>query len=188
MRERTPPQRKGRRTTQQRPRTRQTTTPRKRVVTRRVRRSIRAAGPNATVRKRGNVFYLYQRERRSIPVRLIFALLIVFVGGIGSAVIYANIHDMQREIRIAQAALQAQLETNLTMDAVTTERYTHDEIVRRARALGLGEPDPSQIIYFYPAPLHSGVFFTYNPTPPQENHFWQGIVTFLRSITERITG
>ena len=184
MREPTPPQKRGRKT-QQRPQGRKT--PRKRVITRRVKRSIRAAGPNATVRKRGNVFYLYQRERRNIPVRLIFALLLVFIGGIGSAVIYANIHTMQREIRISQSALSAQQATNLSLGADTTERYTHEEIARRARALGLGEPDPSQIIYFSAAPLHSSVFFTYSPAPHQESS-WQGIAAFFRGIVNRLSG
>ena len=189
MKEQAPPQRRGRKTTYQHPRSRSATGRKQTGAgTRRVRRSIKAAGPNATIRKRGNVFYLYQRERRSIPVRLIFALLLVFVGGIGSAVIYANNHDIRREIQVSSNALHAQLETNRTLIADTTERYTHDEITRRARALGLGEPDPSQIIYFYAAPLHSGVIFTYNPVTHQENYFWQGIAAFFRSIMERISG
>jgi len=74
------------------------------------------------------------------------------------------------------------------MRADTTERYSHDEIARRARALGLGEPDPSQVIYFYAAPLHSGVVFTYNPSAQQDNYFWQGIAGFFRGISNRVFG
>jgi len=195
MKAQTPPQRRGRKT-QQTPRIRQgarkadrrAQNGRKRLITRPVRRRIQAAGPNATVRKSGNVYYLFHRERRNIPWRLVFALLLVFVGGVGSAVSYANIHTLQREIRISQAALRAQEAYNLYLDADTVERYTHEEIARRARALGLGEPDPAQIIYFYQAPLSSHLFITYSPASPQENYFVQGIVAFFRSIRERIFG
>jgi len=118
---------------------------------------------------------------------LIVALFLVFLGGVGSAVSYANINDVQREIRISQQALRVQQEAVLSMDAVTIERYTHEEIARRARQLGFSEPDPSQIIYFY-APPQSHVIITDSPSATQENYFWQGIITFFNSIRDRIFG
>jgi len=151
-------------------------------------RRIQAMGTDATIRKRGNVYYLFQRQRRRISWRLVFALFLVFLGGVGSAVSFANIHTLQREIRISQAALRAQEAYNLTLGADTAERYTHEEIARRARALGLGEPDPSQIIYFHSAPLHSSVIFRYGPATYQENYFLQGIFDFFSGIIDRITG
>jgi len=134
------------------------------------------------------VYYVFHNERRRIPWKLIFALLLVFFGGIGSAVTYANNHEIRREINISRNRLNSQLATNRSLLADTTERYSHDEIVRRARAMGMGEPDPSQIIYFYAAPLHSSVVFTYNPASNQDNNFWQGLAEFFRGMGNRVFG
>ena len=140
--------------------------------------------PGTTIRKRGNVYYLFHKERRRIPWRIIIALFLVFLGGVGSAISYAQIHRVQRDIRLSINALTAQEEINFSLMADTTERYTHEEIERRARELGLGEPDPSQIIYFY-APRYSHVVIANDPLLPQENYFWQGIMDFINGIIGR---
>jgi len=143
--------------------------------------------PDTKIRKRGNVYYLFHKEHRRISWRLVVALLFVFLGGVGSAVSYAQIFSLQRQIRISSNELTAQQETNRSLDADVAGRYTRDEIERRARELGLSEPDPSQIIYFY-APQQSHVTITYNAHLPQENYFWQGIVAFVNGVIERIFG
>jgi len=152
--------------------------------TRRVGRLIQTYGPGATVRKRGNVYFLFRKERRGIPWRLVITVFLVFVVSVGSAVTFATIYNVQRQIRLSQAELNRQRDTNLTLRTSMTERYTHDEMMRRARSLGLREPDPSQIIYFY-ASDYSQVTFIYTPSY-QENYFWQGIVVFIRDAVNRI--
>jgi len=186
MRTRTPPSSSARKNSQN-----QAKTKRKPVTSKQGRSSvhkvkhIQDANPNATVRKRGNVYFLFHKERRRISIQLVFTIILAFVFGVGTAVSFATINNMDRQITTTQRALTTQQALNLSMRADTAERYTHDEIARRARALGLSEPDPSQIIYFY-APVYSQVYFRYNPTIDHENHFWQGIIAFLRGATDRI--
>ncbi|MCL2404237.1 MAG: hypothetical protein FWC92_01690 [Defluviitaleaceae bacterium] len=159
---------------------------RKQASVRRAKR-IQSANPDATIRKRGNVYFLFHKERRRISWRLAFTIVLVFVLGIGVAVSFATINNANRQITASRNALIAQQATNLNLRAGTAERYTHEEIMHRARELGFGVPDPSQIIYFY-APAYSQVYFRYNPATDSENHFWQGVIAFLRDIISRVSG
>ena len=144
--------------------------------------------PNTTIRKRGNVYFMFHKSRKHMPWRVIIALMIVFAGAIGSAFSYAQIHSVQRQIAQTRNALSNQVETNANLNSLVVERHTHSEIERRAYELGLRPPDPSQIIYFY-VPLQSGVDVTINdPLPQPENYFWQGIVAFFQNMRDRIFG
>jgi len=134
------------------------------------------------------VYYVIHKTRKRVPWRVIIALIIVFIGAIGSAFIYAQLHSVQRQIAQNRQRLSAQQEANILLDSLVVERYTLSEIERRGYELGLRPPDPSQIIYFY-VPRQSGVSFAIDdPMPPPENYFWQGIVAFFRDIWGRITG
>jgi len=146
---------------------------------------IAPANPDTKVLKQGNVYFLFHKERRGISWRLAITIILVFFVGVGSAVSFATIHNARRQMTASLSALVALQQENHFMEAATVERYTRDEIMRRARELGFGEPDPSQIIYFY-TPVYSNVTFTYTPHAAQENHFWQGVMAFLRSIADRI--
>jgi len=141
--------------------------------------------PNTTIRKRGNVYYLFHKTRRRVPWRIIIALIIVFIGAIGSAYSYAQIHEMQQQIEDSRQALISQQVTNSNLEAQITRNYTREEIEALAsERLGMGPPDPSQIIYFH-VPHQSGIMLsTYAPEQPveAERGFWQGIVDFFRSI------
>ena len=144
--------------------------------------------PNTKVRKKGNVYYLFHKNRRRIPWRLIVALVIVFVGAIGSAFSYAQIHNVQREIEIARRDVNNQHVANRNLEALVTRNYTREEIeLLASERLGMSAPDPSQIVYFH-VPHQSGVLMsTYVPLQQStENYFWQGIVAIFRSIRERI--
>ena len=182
MRTQTPPSRRGRRP-QPVPHTNARRTRRPRRVAR-----PKPLDPNTTVRKRGNVYFMFHKTQSRVPWRLIIALLIVFIGAIGSAFSYAQIHSVQREITRSRQALSDQQVANTFLDAMVIERYTHNEIERRAHELGLRPPDPSQIIYFH-VPRQSGVSVSIGDSlPPPENYFWQGIVSFFQGIRERIFG
>ena len=151
------------------------------------RRRTGSADTNVTIRKQGKVYYMFHKQQRRIPWRLVIALLLVFLGGVGSAASFARINSLQRQITQARQRYTAQVETNITLEAIAAERYTHEMIASRARELGLAEPDPSQIIYFH-APHHSHVVITYDRALPQENYFWQGIRAFFDGIVNRIFG
>ncbi|MCL2377862.1 MAG: hypothetical protein FWC77_01915 [Defluviitaleaceae bacterium] len=185
MRAQTPPQSSAAKGRKNQPTPRKhIATGRKQPNTRRARR-VQPAASDTKVRKRGNVYFLYHKERKRVSWRLAITILLVFIVGVGSAVSFATIHNMNRQVAASTRALNAQLQHNLNLSAETTERYTHEEIARRARALGLSEPDPSQIIYFY-APVQSNVVFRYTPVSDQENHFWRGVIDFLRGLVERV--
>ena len=175
----TPPPRRSRRS-QPAPRT---TAPRARRT--RVARP-KPLDPNTTVRKRGNVYFMYHKTRKRVPWRVIIALIIVFIGAIGSAFSYAQIHSVQRHNATLRQTLADKQVANTLLDSMVIERYTHSEIERRAHELGLRPPDPSQIIYFH-VPLQSGVSVTVDdPLPPTENYFWQGITAFFRNAWNRV--
>jgi len=119
---------------------------------------------------------------------LIIALIIVFIGAIGSAYSYAQIYSVQQEINESRNDLNNQRVTNRNLESHVTRNYSREEIERLAwERLDMRPPDPSQIIYFH-LPNQSGVMMsTYIPqTPTQENYFWQGIVAFFSGIRERI--
>ena len=131
---------------------------------------------------------MFHKTRKRVPWRVIIALLFVFVGALGSAFSYAQIHSVQRQISGTRQALNDQQVANTLLDSMVIERHTLSEIERRAYELGLRPPDPSQIRYFH-VPLQSGVSITIDdPIPPPENHFWQGIVAFFQGIRDRIFG
>ena len=179
MRTQTPPRR------EHRPATPRTNTQR----TRKPRRVARPKplDPNTTVRKRGNVYFMFHKTRRRVPWRLIIALIIVFIGAIGSAFSYAQIHSVQRHTANLRQDLADQQVANTLLDSMVVERYTHNEIERRAFELGLRPPDPSQIIYFH-VPLQSGVSVTIDDSlPPPENYFWQGITAFFQGMWNRVS-
>jgi len=187
MRAQTPP---ARRSQKPKPRT-SNQTPRKPVVSKNKQASIRrarriqSANPDAKVRKSGNVFFLYHKKRKRISWRLVVTIILVFFVGVGTAVSFATISNMERQIAASQARLTWQQTHNLHLESNTVARYSHEEIAHRARILGFNEPDPSQIIYFY-TPVSNSVHFRYNPVSEPENHFWQGVTTFIRDTITRI--
>ena len=140
-----------------------------------------------TIRKRGNVYYMFHKERKRISLKLVFALFLVFLGGIGSAISFAQINEVQRDIFQSRQELNMQRASYILLDADAAERYSNEEIERRARELGLSEPDPSQIVYFY-APLVNYVTITGDIAPPTENYFWRGIADYINGLIDRIFG
>ena len=142
---------------------------------------------DVTIRKRGKIYFMYHKRRWRMPWRLIIPLVLVFMCGIGIAVSFAQIHSVERQITQTRQRYMAQQATNAVLEAAMVE-YAYEVITQRARELGLSEPDPSQIIYFYAPHLTSHVVITYDRVLPQENYFWQGIRGFFSGIADRIFG
>lgn len=187
MRQQKPPPRRGYKAQPRRNGTRTNGT-RKRQQNRGRPVQVKNLDPNTKVRKQGNVYYMFHKTRRRVPLRLIVALIIVFFGAIGSAYTYAQIHSVQRETEVARQRLNNQRVANSNLESLITRNYTREEIEALAsERLGMGPPDPSQIIYFH-VPHQSGVMLsTYTPAPqPTENYFWQAIVSFFRNMRDRI--
>ena len=159
------------------------TTPKKRATRRKT-----SADSDVTIRKRGKIYFMYHKRRWRVPWRLCISLVVIFICGLGVTVSFARIHSLERQITQTRARLDSQIETNVSLEATAVGRYNREMIEMRARELGLSEPDPSQIIYFYTPHLASHVVSTYDRVLPQENYFWQGIRDFFSGIVDRIFG
>ena len=144
---------------------------------------------NTEVRKSGNVYYLVDKQRRSVPWRWVVAILLVFIGAIGSAYSYAQIHSVQREISASRQNLTSQQAENRNLESQLVGNYPREELERMAyERLNMGEPDPSQIIYFH-APQQSVVTMAIeDPTPAPEGGFWHNISAFFQGIWANISG
>ena len=152
---------------------------------------VKNADPNAKIRKKGNVYYVFHKERKRISWRAVFMIILVFLGAIGSAFSYAQIHSLQREMHQTRNAINTQLIINNELESQISiaERYTREDIERLAsERLGMGAPDPSQIIYFFVPPHSSVNMNTYVQQPPATNYFWQGIRAFFSAARERLAG
>jgi len=143
---------------------------------------------NTKVRKQGNVYYVFHKSPKRVPWRLIIALFLVLLGGLGSAYSYAQIHAIQRQIAISRSELTNLEFSNRYLEAQRVESHTREQIERMAYALGMREPDPSQIIYFNVERVNRIEMTVYEPAVPVENYFWQGVVAFFRGIRDWIFG
>ena len=190
-----PPPRKRRSTKPPHKGTRQAKPPNKPKPSRRKKpappAAIKGLDPSTTVRRRGNVYYLFHKTNRRIPWRIVIAFLVVFLGAMGSAYSRAQIHYITVQMEQTRQQLASQQVRNHNLESQLTRNYSRDEIERIAsERLGMAPPDPSQIIYFY-VPHVSGVMMpTYTPeeTVATENYFWQEIVGFFRGISDRLFG
>jgi len=127
---------------------------------------------------------MFHKTRRRVPWRVIIALVVVFMGAIGSAYSFAQLHNVQQEIAASNQALTRQRVANSDLEAQITRNYTREEIEIMASELGMGPPDASQIVYFH-VPHHSGVILsTYAPQQQieVETGFWQSLVDFFSGI------
>ena len=140
------------------------------------------------LRRRGNVTYVIEKQRRGIPWRWVIAIVLVFVGAIASAYTYAQIHSVQREISASRQSLTSQQAENRSLESQLVGNYPREDLERMAyERLNMGEPDHSQIIYFH-APRQSVVTMAIeDPTPAPNRSFWHNIAAFFQGIWANIS-
>ena len=128
-------------------------------------------------------------KRFMLSPPIIFTIILIFVGALGSAVAAAHMANTRREVTQARQARDAQLDANRTLISQMPQPFTMEEIEQIARErLGMGRPDPSQIIYINVPPMSHVVF---NPNPnilPEDTTFWEELRVFFTDIFNRVFG
>ena len=134
-----------------------------------------------TMRKVGNVIYVSYGVEKRYPLsrRMIFTIVLIFLGILAGAVPYAHNTRVQREINVTRVAINNQRESNRIARANITERYTLAEIERIAtERLGMAPPDPAQIITIY-VPRQGQVILNHEPLPESPNFFLNRFIDFF---------
>ena len=120
-------------------------------------------------------------RRYKIPLRMLFTVLLIFAGGLGTAFSYAILEETRREVNIAHRDLQHMRNENVANQALITRHYSMDELEFIAtRRLGMVHPDPAQI-FFFNAPRQSIVVQNEWQEPTPEPGMWQSAWRILRS-------
>jgi len=137
------------------------------------------------------IFIMDKKEDRKfkIPWLLIFTIIIIFAGAIGSAYASARISTTELDIAAARDRRLALQNTNITMQELVSDQYTNEQIEQFAiENLGMSFPDPSQIHEIY-VPRHSYVVLnTAYYALPAPNYFWEDIVEIISGFLSRVFG
>lgn len=133
-------------------------------------------------RQKKEMFVFRDDRRYRISFRTIFTVILIFLGGLGTAFSYAFINDTQSQISKARSALQAQKEANAALRAEITQKYTLDEVaIIATERLGMNKPDSSQTIHIN-VPKQSYVVLNEEEETPEPENWWQGIQSFITQI------
>ncbi|MCL2364662.1 MAG: hypothetical protein FWC71_08375 [Defluviitaleaceae bacterium] len=154
---------------------------------------------NRNRKKKNNIVYLKRGDQihkmDTTPARfffsppIIFTIVLIFVGALGSVVAAAHMADARREVTQARQARDAQLDANLTLISQMPQPFTIEEIEQIARdRLGMGRPDPSQIIYINVPPISHVVFNPHANILPDDTTFWEELRVFFTDIFNRVFG
>lgn len=144
-----------------------------------------------TVRVQGNVMYIMGADNRkfSVPWRMVFTIVLIFIVALGSALTYAHIQTTRGQIIRERNALIAARDANASLRAQVTERFTNEEIERIATGrLGMARPEPAQIFYIH-VPLRDTVLLNIDENMFEEHNFFlQDIRDFMTGLINRIFG
>ncbi|MCL1843839.1 MAG: hypothetical protein FWF79_08500 [Defluviitaleaceae bacterium] len=147
--------------------------------------------PNAPkkLESKDTIFIIYRNKLRKFPWKKIaFTMILILIGGIGSAVTQARIANTRNYIIQAERDLWYYRAGNITLSSRLDERYTLYEIERRALELGMSFPDPSQIIEIYVPRVGGVTLNTADYALPRHNYFREEIRNFLSGIINQIFG
>ena len=116
-----------------------------------------------------------------ISLRMIFTILLIFSGGIGTAFSYAILEDTRRDINAAHNKLQQKRSENSVAQTIITRHFSMDELEEIATLrLGMMRPDPAQII-FINVPRQSIVVQNIRQEPSREMNMWQSAWQIIRN-------
>jgi len=120
---------------------------------------------------------------------IIFTIILIFVGALGSAVAAAHMANTRREVTQARQARDAQLDANRALASQMHQPFSTEEIEQIARErLGMGRPDPSQIIYINVPPISHVDFNPVANILPDDSRFWEELRVFFTDIFNRVFG
>lgn len=142
---------------------------------RRVSRRVRA------FRRREYEVVHFDTRRYRIPFRVIFTVVLIFAGGLGTAFTFAYLQNMRQQIDRQHVAIQLQRDENTAARAAMAQHLTVEEISRIAQEeLNMGLPDASQIVRIN-VPRQSYVVQSSEAVylPPQGA--WESAVWYIRA-------
>jgi len=150
-------------------------------------------------KKKNNIVYLRRGDQihkmDTTPIRfffsppIIFTIILIFVGALGSVIAAAHMADARRDVTQARQHRDAQLDANRALLAQMPQPFTMEEIEQIARErFGMGRPDPSQIIYINVPPVSHVVFNPYANILPDDSTFWEELRVFFTDIFNRVFG
>ena len=120
-------------------------------------------------------------RKYKFPIRMIFTILLIFAGGVGTAFSYAILEDTRREINAAHIELQQMRSENSAAQTLIVRHFSMDELEEIAtQRLGMMRPDPAQII-FINVPRQSIVIQNIRYEPQQELNMWQSAWRIIRN-------
>ena len=123
----------------------------------------------------------FDTRRNRIPFHIIFTVMLIFTGGVGTAYSFAYLQDMRLQIDSKRLALQQQQDENAATQAEITPHLSTEEIERIAREhLNMGPADASQIIRIY-VPRQSYVVQSYADTDAGAEGMWQSAWWHIRN-------
>lgn len=123
----------------------------------------------------------FDTRRYRIPFRVIFTVILIFAGGLGTAYSFAYLQDMRQQIDRQHVAIQQQRESNYAARAEFASNISIEEVSRIAsERLNMAHPDPSQIVRIY-VPRQSYVDQSYEPPPQPPHGMWQSALWYMRN-------
>lgn len=89
-----------------------------------------------------------KRERQKHRVKLVLAMLVVFMGAIVTTVSYAMVEEQKVRLSNMQDELTALQSANASLEAEITEQMSLDYVEKEATTrLGMSEPQSYQVVY-----------------------------------------
>jgi len=133
-------------------------------------------------RKHAQVEYIkFNTRMYRIPLHIIFTVFLIFAGGVGTAVTFAYLQDMRRQIEGERNLIHQQRVTNNALRAEIAQHLTIDEIARIAREdLNMGPADASQIVRIN-VPRQSYVVQSAAPAQTEPQGMWQSALWHIRN-------
>ena len=149
--------------------------------------------PNPKIRARGRVRRRLKKIKRSIeyvkfdtrlyriPFAIIFTIILIFAGGVGTAFTFAYQQDLRRQIYIVREEILTQRAENVATQAIIAPNLTYEELSRIARErLNMGHPDVSQIIRIN-VPRQSYVVQSEAPARVEPQNMWESALWHIKN-------
>jgi len=146
---------------------------------------------NIVYLRRGDQVHKVDATPRRFPFSapMVFTVLLIFVGALGSAVASAHMANTRRELVLARQQRDAALDANRTLQSQIPIPFTLDEIEQIAQErLGMARPDPMQIIYINVPPVSHVVLNPDAGILPRDSSFWEEMRIFVTDILNRVFG
>ncbi|MCL1997778.1 MAG: hypothetical protein FWG65_03330 [Turicibacter sp.] len=120
--------------------------------------------------------------RHKISFYMIFTIMLIFAGGVGTAVIFAYNTDMRRQINLVNNQIIAQRDLNTALRAEIIPHFSLEEIAHIATTrLNMSSPDVSRVVRIN-VPRQSYVIQGDIPEPTRPETIWQALWQHITNL------